>query len=492
MTKPNLIRGTTHSAVAFIALLTSSILIRWSSIIYPSSLNWDEDTFLLVGSKMVRGELPYTSTFDNKPPLATLFHAIPFAVGLDQPQTLRIMAALLVAIAAFLLVASTATREPWWRLWLLGMPFIVLYSWLPSGMSWMTQLNVIVLFSCAFYCLAGRIQRRSSCPTVIFGLLVGALPWFRTNWTIVAIVLTAAGYYFSEGRKQRLYFIIGLVTPSLIVALLYAVLADLQILWRGLVELPIALSTNRGLDIQVSEGMPLLLVATTSLCVGSLLIRRKWGHKTGFALDLWIIAMAVGLGVAQAFQSPDFNHHTLQMVPFITLGTVRLVDATRLLPESAKTVQHFFVLGLIIFPVIGAAIALTDLRNAARLQEQWDAQTRLTDAIHDLKPSPADTVWALSDHFVYWRLGLPPIDPLVAHPSSIGKPPFVAAYKGSEQGVPRDAIAEIMALDPKFIIASEQDGYWYLDRASIRLVKGLLASRYSEVAGTDGKLWVRR
>jgi hypothetical protein len=43
-------------------------------------INWDESTFMLMAQDLLRGHLPYTSLFDNKPPLVFFVIAGVFAV----------------------------------------------------------------------------------------------------------------------------------------------------------------------------------------------------------------------------------------------------------------------------------------------------------------------------------------------------------------------------------------------------------------------------
>ncbi len=68
---PNIRLGTGTAA----ALSLLCVLIRlpfW----FPSTIDWDESTFILMGQELLDGRLPYADLWDNKPPLAFAAFAV--------------------------------------------------------------------------------------------------------------------------------------------------------------------------------------------------------------------------------------------------------------------------------------------------------------------------------------------------------------------------------------------------------------------------------
>jgi 4-amino-4-deoxy-L-arabinose transferase-like glycosyltransferase len=89
------------------ALFLLCILIRlpfW----FPSTIDWDESTFILMGQELLDGRLPYVELWDNKPPLA--FAAFTVFIALHPSiVAVRVAGALCVFLSA-LLTYSVARR----------------------------------------------------------------------------------------------------------------------------------------------------------------------------------------------------------------------------------------------------------------------------------------------------------------------------------------------------------------------------------------------
>ena len=86
-------------ALAFIAL---AIVLRLPAWLY-SVLNYDESMYLLMGDKLRQGFLPYTALCDLKPVGLFALFALISALPMDGVLAMRLCAAIVVGVTAFLL-----------------------------------------------------------------------------------------------------------------------------------------------------------------------------------------------------------------------------------------------------------------------------------------------------------------------------------------------------------------------------------------------------
>jgi hypothetical protein len=97
--------------------IAASVLLRLVWIVFPAVIDWDEGTYNLVASRLLAGELPYTTTMDNKPPLAELLRVVSMLLTGADPTALAVAAAVLVGTGAWLLsLVAFSGRRSWWQL----------------------------------------------------------------------------------------------------------------------------------------------------------------------------------------------------------------------------------------------------------------------------------------------------------------------------------------------------------------------------------------
>lgn len=408
----------------FVALLVTSVVIRLPSILWPFTINVDENTFLLVAQRLLHGELPYTTTFDNKSPLAVLFQSAALLLVGPNPHLLRLLAALLAALTAFALVAAAPGKRPALPAYATGFFFLALWAALPDGLAWMTSLNVALVFAIAFL-LVTREQTETRWQLLLTGMAVGALPLVAVNWSPVFVCIVV--WYAVHIRLTRTIalFLVGALLPLMLTVAVYAVDGSLERLWRGAVVFPLMVSDGGGLtlpslsDDQLPDYWLLLLVITSVIVVMTMQLDRIRLQRVS-PVDWLTLASVWALTPAMWFQAHDSGHHTLQLVPFIALAIGRLLAAA----SGFRSV--------LLTPLFAASVALL-FSFAANTLSQYDwrrqaaEETAVTQAVADIPDFETMSLWIPdAEQFVSWRLDKPPITPIATHP-------YLLWHQGSQQ-----------------------------------------------------------
>jgi hypothetical protein len=427
-----------------------------------------------------------------------------------------VLAALLVALAAYLLTRIGFRGGPsWWQI-PSGAVFIGFYSLLPEGFGWVTELNAILLFPIAIY-LLWRLAVGQPVPVFLLGLVIGLLPLTRTNWAFVAIaLLVAAALYVHRMRSTRIRgvttLIAGSATPLALTALIYAFAGEFSRLWQGAVLVPLrygAQATDASTLALPPYALRLWLIGMALIAIAAAL---SWylGHIEELIFDGLLAAIASVLLITALAQSPDYGHHALQFAPIIAIGLARVTGETLQMPW-ARTVSLFAtgavtVLALMALPLatyyqgwvsLKQAYTPSNFSNFAR-EITSDSRTNLGEvgvsalaSVNSLVSEDQGSIWALDTHDIYWRLGKKPVSPLVSHPSSLVEPAFLRTYFGREV-TPTEAVAKTFALAPDVIVFESAP---YLSGAPRARFDELLAASYQKRfhlgAHPGVQVWVR-
>ena len=494
------------------ALAGVSLLLRFPFISFSAPVGWDENTFFLVASRGALGELPYTTTFDNKPPLAVFFQTIALAARVDSPWQLRVVAAMLLAIAAYFLTRVGFRRGPsWWQV-PAGAVFIALYSLLPEGFGWVTELNAIFLFAIAIY-LLWRLAVGQATSVLALGLVVGLLPLTRTNWALVAISIVVAAYFYLRVSRQFAIFVVGVFAPVAITATLYLFAGEISRFWQGGVLLPLRYgveATDASAFALPPYSLRLWLIGMALIAIAAAL---GWylGQIEEVVFDGFVAVFATALLLTALVQSPDYGHHALQFVPIIAIGLTRVIGQALQMPwplqislvtTGAATLLAVFGLPLANYyqgwVSLKQAYTPSNFSNFAR-EITSDGSTNLGEvgisalaSVDSLVGKDQRSVWALDTHDIYWRLGKLPVSPLVTHPSSLVEPAFLRTYFGSEVS-PEQAVAKTFDLSPDLIVFESASYLTGAPKARFdELLNASYQKRFHLGAHPGVQVWVRR
>lgn len=315
-----------------VTLTATALLVRLPSILWPFTFNWDENTFFTVAQQTLEGNLPYTTTLENKSPLALVPHSLAFLVVGGDPHGLRAAAAILIGLTAFMLVRLTPGFRRPLLAYLLGAVYILLWATLPLGLAWMSEVNVAFLFALALT-LSRFPRNRSALLLCSAGLFVGAIPLARINWSFVALSIFIVVVAQIRSVPRASVFLAGCLTPPILVVSAYALTGKLSNLWLGMVELPRQLSAVESVRIPTlaDNQLPALWLASAALVTALVLmslqlarLQRKPVSPISVLTLIGIWALTIGAWI----QPYDWPHQTLQTLPFLLLAAGEFIRTT--------------------------------------------------------------------------------------------------------------------------------------------------------------------
>lgn len=485
-----------------LALVAIAVILRLPALLY-SVTNFDESLYLLIGSELAQGILPYTSICDRKPfglfAIFALFAAAPF----DAIVASRIGASVAVGLTAWLLgrVAALLFADPARGIgWAAALTYI-LFSLANGGIASNAEVfhNLFAVLGLWLALLAVRVPgppRRGL--LVAAGLVLGT--GLQVKPTVLFDMLAfLAGFFLLTtptardlGRHARASLpalaALGLaaVLPTLAVILLYVATGHWQgwatanlAAQRGFVDDP-----GQKLELDAAframmEQAPLWAMALAAAALGPRLVRGRAGEGRSLAfLFAWVGAIVV----AQLFLRIASDHYFLQFLPAFSLLAGLLVGRglLELLPgRPARAGLLAALAGLALFGVAKNQLVNTAyvLRDRFWYGDRWAADTPRRIAA-DLAPAlrPGDGLY---------QVGFLPI---VYHLTGT-KPPTRFAFTGlpharyaGRDGCPwvPQAVELRRVLDtrPRFVVIEDGVFYKELDKGVRAILDERLARDY--------------
>jgi hypothetical protein len=482
---------TMRAFVLFTSTLLASVLLRITWIANPYTFGGDESTYLVVAGRLLHGEVPYTTTFDNKPPLAELPQAISILVFGNSMVGVRIGAAIVLGIAAFLLSsAAFSTRFTWLRL-PTAITIICTYTLIDQGAAWQAELNAILFFSLA----AWSFTKRHS-PYLI-ALFAGVIPLCRTNWILVTAVIVVFAILMPRPRPSRGIWLalLGLITPAASVVFVYLVLGKFDRLLQGAVILPMMRQEagTFGLPFKWDKYLAASLLVLVFAIVLSSVLQQKKERFT----DLYFLATMLALTVMALIQSPDFDHHSLQIVAFLPVALARLSLAasstTRIRSNSRAKWLRFvaFIAGLTIW--ITPAYFSYQLVQKQILDTDSAASTVATseDRVQYLLGLPnikALSLWQIGGPDLLFRLDKAPISPLASEACLQSNPSIRALFYGADPG-DISSFRDLLNMNPDIVVI---DWLGCTSEADQALLSQYLSDCYQPLGNSEFKMWMRK
>ena len=484
--------GRVSRNAALLAFIGFALAIRLPTIIWPATIGWDENTFLTVAAQALNGGLPYVTTFDNKGPISVLANMIPLALASDSLETVRIALAVAIGATGFLVmqvgVALGARRIDAGITGLLFVGFATVVSDSP-GMWHTAHTGNLIVAAILLLLITSR-------QPVVIGALLGALVLTRGNYLVTVAVLAPlwlATQPTPRRWKDALRLASGAALVAAAVALPYVLSGTVDRLWAGLVTVNLAQGHGTGGASALPREATLMLAAVILLSVVAFVQTRagtEHAAKRLRRLTLLNAGATVGTATSIALTDVVHEHHALLLLvfPVVQLGAVLAAASRRqsserlnLLARSAGLASVALILGLVLQGVDRDAVRF-DATAAQREAAVLDAVA----AALVLDADAETSLWALSEHHVYWRLDRAPVDPLVTHPSSLAKPGFRVASppRAGAADTTSEAAAMILSLRPSVIVGRDDLGHSYLDQPSRDLLRTTLDRDYSKVATT--------
>ena len=483
--------GTRRLLLLFISMEVAAIILWLPSILWPFTFTWDENTFYLVAARLLQGELPYTTTFENKSPLTLIPQALAMFVVGESSSALRTIAALLVGLSAF--VASVIAPGPRRLLPAALTGFLMLLLWVTrtNGLVWMSEVNIVLVFLFALL-LVLYVDPDRWWKLCLVGFFIGSIPLVRINWSFVALILFIFFVLKAKSWSATLLTGVASLLPLFLVILAYGFDGSLERLWSGAVGLPKSLGDGEGwrLPTLVDDQLPhywLVLFAVINVLMITAIRLQRLQNESPAPLDWIVISVAWALTLGAWIQPYDFPYQTLQIVPLVALAVGRLFAAAPELRSATAIPVGAACLGLV-FVLQTQVYTQFDWRNNA------ERERAVTAAVSELPGISDMTLWAPDDsNFLYWRLGKLPIFPLASMPYLVWDPGGQMAFRGEvlSEG---DASQYVFDLEPDVIVArSDYIGSYNGTDEAQRVWRRNLEQMYLLITETHGHtVWMRK
>jgi len=491
----------------FALLVLVSLFVRLP-FFFSTDIDWDEGTYLLMGQAILDGDHLYVDLWDNKPPLLYVAFAGAIAMSGKTLFGVRLFAALLVAVTAYLVFEITTTlRDRTAGLWA-AMIWILLASLLPSGMAMMTEHVAMVPFTASLLVLVKRDWTFRW--LVLAGVLMAAACMVRTNLAIVAVVLALLIplRHLDRGVPSMLRALFGFASGGVIVvvASIFPMIpaGRFDLLWRTIVSSGLAFSSSQlsWMDVLSQHGVFLwqsLVGIGDPAWVTSAL---GWfGTAAGIVLmscnkaarpesdrivTLALIVAAVTTAATIAISGVANAHYLIQLAPFAATaaGIFWSWLGSRLRIASALSI------------VLAGTILTSSVAQYALIVDRVrNGEPAYHGAAYDiaqiLKANDLDkgSMLFMLDHIALWLLDAKPILGSMTHPSAISRDYLLTAAHGTYTS-PVDEMKRVLALRPDVIVTVHP--LTYLENTSAgreaqRLLDKDLSANYRLLDEVDGR-----
>lgn len=299
---------------AALVFLLAALVVRAPALLFVE-LNWDEALYWQMAGELAEGHLPYTATWDRKPPglfaLLAPFHAL----GGGSVLALRLATALLVAatalglhaIARHLLPGAAAAGL------LAGLGYVLLsMRGVGDGAN-----GELLLAPFAVGGIALALAARGPGMALGAGVLAGAALLVKqvalAEAAVAALVLL---------RQPRLFagYVLGGAVPVVLAGVAYAAAGQVGLLREALFAAGEAGATGLNLD-GMREGLATYAAAIAAALAGLAVLAWRGERAAAVLLGAWLGAVAAMLLLLGRFA----DHMMIQLAPPLALGIAAAV-----------------------------------------------------------------------------------------------------------------------------------------------------------------------
>ena len=486
-------------------VLAALTLVTRLPYFFVDVIDWDESTFILMGDSLLKGFLPYTHIWDNKPPAIFFLFAGIISLGNDV-LVVRIVGALLV-FATAALVYVLAKRIHSHEAGVFGAIVYVLgMSATASGQANTSELISTLPVMIALWILVTR--RDGFAWYALIGALLSIATLIRLNlaFVVIAFAVLIPMYEREHGiaRCIRAMFAYGVGGIAVLAAFMapYAVSGSFPMFWYSVFEAPFLYATTQSgplanfiqhafnaMGVRWGFNVPQFAVGVAAWVVGAigalLAIKALWSDPDREArlarIATLVVVVATGLSIVVSGVAP--MHYLIGLLPFMTLFAG---VAYAYLAERRLALVAWGLIGL-----CGLAM-LIPVANEYRgtLQRLAGGSELMHGASYDIaaylqKPCASGcSLYLLEDHLAYTMLDVDPPRKIVTHPSNISKPSLLNAEIGAEP-TPEGEMRAVLGTHPDFIVKREK--VWYLLPAQEQILEQTLQQHYQLVHEVDGR-----
>lgn len=499
-----------RTVVLFVVLFAT--ITRIGSLMHEV-IDWDESTFVVIASSLSRGNLPYTTTWDVKPPF--LFFYLSAFLTLFGSHLLSVrLAAMTCVVAISLSVFSIArTRHSFTASFLAAMITVAAFS------VWDSQALYTEYLATSFLFLALALNAGEHAGTTkpfLTGMLISACILTRTN--MFPLAFTFLIYFFAFPRLHDdarmaarwhaaiAYFLGGMI-PFTALIFLYWHYGALDAFFFANVAAPMAYATNQLSPFLIAI---LALIAPFVIAIiypdiwGIWLILIIWNvrlslrsgrsdwlaplrrfHPPTLSRTRWLIILsALGVYLGLCLNGASTWHHVIQIVPFLSLITPQIFDAV---PRPRTRILAIIIL-------IAASLRMAPDGVCVLVQGPMAVEhnypIRQMAAKIETLGGAGKGVLALKGQLVYWYLNIDPPSKYGTHPSNFKKD-FLLAGAGTWEDPTGHALPDILRQKPGFILTGDDPTERFTGALQEEIL-GTLADHYTVAFRTGGYVLYRR
>jgi hypothetical protein len=455
------------SRIAIFLFVGSAFLMRFP-FFFPSVIDWDESTFILMGQSLLDGHLPYTELWDNKPPLA--FAAFAFFIRLLGKTVFAIRLAGLTCVVAAAWLTYLVGRHLWNEsVGLLAGLLVIVFVSKNGGQATMTELVALLPVMGALASIILVRDARSYTDFAV-GVLLSIAMLVRLNLAYLSLSVAVVHLYkmvlarTEASLRQGTAYGAGVLVPVLLVSGVYWYAGQLQLYLNSVYLAPFYYASAGPSffpavlsHVEISLGPNIFLVI--GFFGGTFLLGRNWSQleqRKRHSL-LWLLLFFGATAVSILNTGAPRRHYLIQIIPFLSLIGASL-GCVLLQSPSRRLWLAVIVLGLL----LSATRTFSEYVHVgeklmSKLSLFSDPGYQIAAYLKQENPHRAP-VYLMKYHIAYWLTDTKPPIQSVTHPSNIARESLLRAFLGPAASTETEMI-KVLETRPLFIVKEETISY---------------------------------
>ena len=413
----------TGRQVALVGVFLLLVVLRLPYLSAIKGMDWDESLYMTIAQDIVKGGLPYKTSWEHKGPFLFYFLAIPCFFFKSQLLAQRIFAMLTLFGSGLLLYLLG--RRFCGRRWAVFAPFLFVigYSWMPGQPSNAEIFTLLpVLASLAFLVVTpfdhGISKSNAKLRVMFSGVMFSLVLRCKINvvfclagipWLLIRRESHPCGKIrYGETFAIFAWFLLGLFPVPLLTMGYFWSVGILKDFWDAYIVFNLAYSTQGSIRVMFANFWKSILVqplipwsVTAIVCCLVLIWRRQVkliGLRECTAIDFLLVTF---FGSAVAVLAPRFvfNHYFLLFLPSVCL-LAGYCARVFLKGVRGASVALLSLIGLLV--VLQAPGALMEYRKN-RADYRRSPLMKTAEYIHS-HTSPSDTIFVLGGNPILYFL----------------------------------------------------------------------------------------
>jgi 4-amino-4-deoxy-L-arabinose transferase-like glycosyltransferase len=461
-------------------LLAALVAVTQLPSFRRETIDWDEQTFMLMAQDLLRGHLPYIELFDNKPPGTYFSLALVMKLFGQSLEAVRWFGKACIFVAAALVFDAARPRAGRALAALAAAAFVAAHC-TEFGLHTSSEIIANVPLAAALWLLL----RRPLAPWSpwLAGLLLALAVLTRSNLVLVAagvglLYLVALVRPAAMGlpRLGLVGFVLGGLAPVLLLVAVYAAAGGLGDLLVATIAVPASYAAGQQgvaataaqiirhvlAPVSVFEGGFELVLGLAAVLAVVANRRRLWFDREGWLLLTVLVAVLLSMVAGGIF----YTHYMLQLyVPLALLLAFALPPRSwegRVLAVAAGLFGLLALAGAL--PAALASLAAGPPERPLREVAQAIAADR----------KPGDAVWALSGQLVLFYLDQPPLSRAGTQPDNLFRPEIMGPLQQAGYVGP-DEFGRLLALRPRYVVVADDPSVDHVPQAEAGRLRTMTA-----------------